>query len=140
METHQDLLNPLVSFRKRVGLSRREFAAALGLSLHLVIQYELGIPHHLHPRYLRTFPDILDLIPAYHAFRVATRQANFLPEGVVPENGPDFAEWLRETGLDAEEFSVLACMPLTDIHYALHHWRLPVTIAKFFQEVNENAR
>lgn len=140
--TNQDsesstLVNPLVSFREKLGLSPEELANEVSLAVVLIKVQEKGIPHHLHPRFLQAFPDTVELIPDYQRFREAKRRENF-PRGTktIPEVGPDFADWLRSTGLTPEEFSELACMPMVDIHYAMSHWRLPATITHFFQEIN----
>jgi hypothetical protein len=129
--------NPLVSFRNRLGLTQLEQAHQCALAVVLIQAQEKGIPHHLHPRFLSTFPDAVELIPAYHDFRTSVRRENW-PRGVtvVPSNGPEFAEFLRSSGLSGAEFSEKACMPLIDINYTLHHYRIPSTLIRFFEEIN----
>jgi hypothetical protein len=100
--------------------------------------HEKGIPHHLHPNILRRFPAVVEVISDYQEFRVSVRRENFSPSA-TPESGPEFAGWLRSKGLSDREFSEMACMPVIDISYALHHWRLPITIRRFFEEINADA-
>lgn len=131
--------NPLVSFREQLGLDANEFAGTLNLSTYVVLLHEQGIPHHLHPRYLKVYPGLVDIVPEYYDFRVSKRQHNFVGrvQGVVPNSGPEFAAWLRQLNMRPEVFSALACMPMVDVKYALHHWRLPSTLQRFFTEVTE---
>jgi hypothetical protein len=131
-------VNPLVSFRETLKLTPSELAAHTGVSVVIIEMQEKGIPHHLHPRFLQKFPASVELIPSYYEFRKERRRANFPPaESVVPETGPEFAQWLRGRGLTVGEFSEKACLPVVDISYALHHFRLTSTIRRFFEEINE---
>lgn len=129
--------NPLVTFREKLALTPPELAHKCLLSVVIINLQEKGIPHHLHPRFLRAFPETVGLIPGYQHFRTLRRKEAF-PFGtsVVPETGPEFAGWLRNIDLLPEEFSERACLPMVDINFALHHWRLPSTVTHFFQEVN----
>lgn len=128
--------NPLADFRRSVGLTQRELAAECGIHWTIVQLQENGIPHHIHPKMLKRFPGLTELIPKYHEYRVAVRRFNFLP-GPTPTNGPAFVSWLREHKIFITEFSELACMPIPDIQKAIHSWNLPVTIVRFFEEIND---
>jgi hypothetical protein len=128
--------NPLVSFRETLGLSPEELAKETSVGVVIILLQEKGIPHHLHPNFLRKFPDIVELIPAYQAYRVGQRRRNFAPPKETPTDGPSFSHYLNVRHLDVEEFSELGCMPQQDIRYALHHWRLPITIQRFFEEIS----
>jgi hypothetical protein len=140
VETSQRELNPLTNFRNSLGLSTIEMGVGCNLSPVIIHLQEQGIPHHLHPRFLSKFPDAVELIPAYHDFRTQTRRRNFgqLSLGLVPTSGPEFREFLDTYGLSPSEFSEMACMPMIDINHALHHWRLPITLVKFFEEVTSS--
>lgn len=128
--------NPLVSFRNRLGLTPDALAREASVGVVIILLQEKGIPHHLHPNFLRRFPDVVEIIPAYQEFRVGQRRRNFAPPKETPTDGPSFSHYLSVRHLTAEEFSELACMPQQDIRYALHHWRLPITIQRFFEEIN----
>lgn len=130
------LNNPLVSFRETLGVSQQELADLCSVGVVIIQLQEKGIPHHLHPNFLRRFPDIVELLPDYQQFRVSVRRRNFAAPRKVPTSGPEFSEYLNTRHLGSVEFSELACMPQADIRYAMHHWRLPSTIVRFFEELN----
>jgi hypothetical protein len=139
MTNEQTLLNednPLTQFRLTLNLSQIELAVEVGVSPVIIQLHELGIPHHLHPKLLKRFPSLVELIPGYQEFRLRRRRRNFRGyRCVVPQNGPEFRGMLDEWGMSPAEFSEKACMPLIDINFALHHWRIPITLIKFFEEV-----
>jgi hypothetical protein len=132
------IYNPLLHFRKvTLRLCRAELAEACGLSVQIVDLQEKGIPHHLHPKFIKKFPEVTELLPAYYDYRISVRRNNFINPKVVATNGPEFSEFLRSEDITPEQFSELACMPMTDVNFALHHWRLPITIVQFFKEVTK---
>jgi len=99
---------------------------------------ERGILNHLHPHVFKAFPELVEHVAQYHTFRRLRRRDNW-PHGVsvVPENGPEFSDFLRSQNLGLDEFCELALLPMHDVYYAANHWRIPTQVRRFFTEINE---